>query len=255
MASPDLVERLAKLLGLPIEVIQAYGKPEKHVSLKEVGTVSEVEPPYRYGTLQEQAVAPPAEQRAPSKKQESALFKKENELYAQWHDASAEERPKFERRLFRVVVTHARNVMWGKIPEADENLARDIAAVVIKQLAAFDGESKFTTWTHRIILNHCNLYLRRVIRERERFYQADENLEDPRTEAAFAKVVQAVDLELIDRLAKGLAPEDYCVWECWRDGMTMKATAEKLGIPEDSAENSLRRKVKPYLKEKILAQN
>jgi len=254
----NLAERLAELLGLPIEVIQAYGKPEKHVSLKEVGTVSELKPRPRYATLKEQPSAPSAEQRAPSKKQESALFKKENELYAQWHEASAEERPQFERRLFRVVVRHARNVMWGKIPEADENLARDIASVVMAQLAEFEGASKFSTWVHRIILNHCNLYLRKEVKDRNRFYvsenpEYDIKLKDPRAEAAFANVVQAVDLERLDRLAKGLSPEDYCVWECWRDGMTMKATAEKLGISEDSAENSLRRKVKPYLKEKILA--
>jgi hypothetical protein len=34
--------------------------------------------------------------------------------------------------------------------------------------------------------------------------------------------------------------------------MTMKATAEKLGISEDSAENSLRRKVRPHLRKKYL---
>jgi DNA-binding NarL/FixJ family response regulator len=102
------------------------------------------------------------------------------------------------------------------------------------------------------------LYLREKIDDRETTYvsenpEEDINLNDPRAEAAFAKVVQEVDLERLDGWAKELPPEDYCVWECWRDGMTMKAIAEKLGISEDSVENSLRRKVKPYLKEKILA--
>jgi RNA polymerase sigma-70 factor (ECF subfamily) len=129
---------------------------------------------------------------------------------------------------------------------------------VIEQLAEFKGESKFTTWVHKIILNQCNLYLRKKVKDRNRYYvsenpEYDLKLKDPKTDAAFAKVVQAVDLERLDRSAKELPPEDYCVWECWRDGMTMKATAEKLGISEDSVENSLRRKVKPYLKEKILA--
>jgi RNA polymerase sigma factor (sigma-70 family) len=141
--------------------------------------------------------------------------------------------------------------MWRRIPEADDDLTRDIAATVINQLATFEGESNFTTWAHKIILNQCNLYLREKVKGRKRFYvsknpEDDIKLSDPKAEAAFAKVVQDVDLELIDRLAKRLSPEDYSVWECWRDGMTMKATAEKLGIPEDSAENSLRRKVKPY---------
>jgi RNA polymerase sigma-70 factor (ECF subfamily) len=245
MAPTNLVERLAELLGLPIEVIRAYGKPQEQAvsqaAPKAVGTVSEAEPPYRYATLKAQPSVPPAEQKAPSKKQESKLFEQENELYAQWHDAPAEERPKFEKRLFRVVVRHARNVMWGKIPEADESLARDIAAVVIKQLATFGEESKFSTWVHRIILNHCNLYLRRVMRERERFYQADENLEDPRAEAAFDRVEEGVDLEPLERLLKELPSEDYVLLDCRLDGMTMAKAAEKLGISENAAESRYRR--------------
>jgi RNA polymerase sigma factor (sigma-70 family) len=138
-------------------------------------------------------------------------------------------------------------------------LAGHIASVVIEKLAEFKGASKFSTWSHRIMLNHCYQHLREKVKDRERYYvsenpEKDDELKDPRAEAAFAHVVQAVDLELLDRLAKELPREDYCVWECWREGMTMKATAEKLGISEDSVENSLRRKVKPYLKEKILAQ-
>jgi RNA polymerase sigma factor (sigma-70 family) len=244
MAPTNIVERLAELLELPVEVIQ--GK---------IGTVSDVQPRAHYATLKEVPDIPPAEDAPPKPPK-----KVENDLYEQWHDASAEEKPKFERRLFRVV-RHARNVILGKIPEADENLPRDIASTVIERLAEFNGESKFTTWEHRVILNQCNLYLREKVKGRKRLYvskddpEDDIKLKDFKAEAAFAKVEQAVDLERIDRVAKGLSPEDYRVWKCWRDGMTMKATAEKLGIPEDSAENSLRRKVKPYLKEKIFARS
>jgi RNA polymerase sigma-70 factor (ECF subfamily) len=252
--APSLVERLAELLGLPIEVIQAYGKPQKDVlypaAWNITGTASEVEPPVRYATSK---AVPEAEEVASPKTDE-------NELYAKLRDASDAEKPELEGKLFSALIKHAEAVMWRKIPEADKRLARDIASAVMEHLAEFKGESKFSTWTHSIILNHCYQYLREKDKNRDRYYASenpedDINLQDTRTEAAFAKVVQAVDLELIDRLAKELPPEEYCVWECWRDGMTMKAIAEKLGISEDKVENSLRRKVKPYLKEKILARN
>jgi RNA polymerase sigma factor (sigma-70 family) len=125
-------------------------------------------------------------------------------------------------------------------------------------LGRFDERSKFSTYVQGIAKNKINEELETRMIRRERFYvsgdnpEEDINLRDAKAEVAFGNVVQAVDLERLDRWAKELQPKDYCVWECLRDGMTMKATAEKLGISEDSAENSLRRKVRPHLRKKYL---
>jgi hypothetical protein len=57
MARADLVERLAELLGLPVEVVQAYGKPQRLVLFRAAPVVSGAKPPVRYATLKEQAKA------------------------------------------------------------------------------------------------------------------------------------------------------------------------------------------------------
>jgi RNA polymerase sigma factor (sigma-70 family) len=251
MANPNLVERLAELLDLPIEVIQAYGKPQERVSFraarKKVGTVSEVNPLARYATLKAVADIPPAEEAAPPKNVE-------NELYAQWRDASDAEKPKMEKKLFNSILRRARNVIWKKIPEAHEDLARDIASVVIEQLAEFKGQNKseFTTWEHRIILNQCNVHLRKKVKDRKRFYvsespEDDIKLADSKAKYAFDRVEEGLDLE---RLVQTLPRKDHVLLGCVLDGMTMLEAAEKLGDTEDAAESRLRR-LKARLKKKI----
>ncbi|MGB9205796.1 MAG: hypothetical protein WCB94_17710 [Terriglobales bacterium] len=151
MASPNLAERLAKLLDLPIEVIQAYCKPQMPVSFRVdreiVGTVSDVEPPYRLNTLKADAVAPPAEVEPPAR---YATLKEygevpeaevappdENELYAQWLDAPEAENPELGKKLFNELIKHAERVMWRIIPDADKGLARDIVPPQLEMEKAF----------------------------------------------------------------------------------------------------------------------
>jgi RNA polymerase sigma factor (sigma-70 family) len=251
MARPHLVERFAELLGLQIEVIQAYGKPQERVTAqaprKVVGTVSKAEPRFHYATLKAVPRVAGAEEVEPARTDE-------NELYAQWCAASDEEKPQLEKRLFNKLTQHAQAVMWEKIPDADKRLAPDIASVVMEHLAKFKGNSKFSTWTHRIILNHCYQYLRGKVDSRSRLYvsenpEEDTKLKDPQAEAAFARVEQGIDLEPLERLVRGLPSEDQVLLDCRIDGMTMVEAAAKLKISEDAAESRLRRLVESLRKE------
>jgi RNA polymerase sigma factor (sigma-70 family) len=142
------------------------------------------------------------------------------------------------KQLFNAVLKHARAIIWKRLHENDyelEDLAYDITSEAIKNLSLgrFDERSKFSTYVQGIAKNKINEELETRITRRGRFYvpqdkpEDDINLKDSKAESAFENVVQTVDLELLDHVAKELPPEAYCVWECWRDGMTMKATAEK----------------------------
>jgi RNA polymerase sigma factor (sigma-70 family) len=183
------------------------------------------------------------------------LAELEDELYSQWRDASDEEKPKLKQQLFNEVMRHARNVIWGKIPETDQNLARDIASVVIEQLGEFRAASKFSTWAHRIILNRCNLYLRQKVVDRNRFYVSEEPeediiLKDPKAEAAFEAVDLGIDFETVERFVKTLPKKDHVLFECVRDRMTMAEAAERLGDSEDATESRWRR-LKARLMKKV----
>ena len=252
------VARIAELLGLPVEVIRAYGKPRTSIASRRVGRLGTVidtgEPSSRLVTLkgtEPQPASVGVEKVAPSRTDE-------NELYARWHEAPDAEKRDLEKKLFKAVLKRARNVVWREIPDADEHLARHIASVVIEQLAKFRGESQFSTWVHRIILNQCNLYLREKVKDKDRFYvsknpgvdtnseddmnlEDDINLRDPRAEAAFDRVEEALDFEPLERVLNELPTKQQRLLDCVVDGMTMAKAAQKLRISEDAAESSWRR--------------
>jgi RNA polymerase sigma factor (sigma-70 family) len=255
MVPTTLAEKLAELLGLPVEFILAYGRPKTSVAFRRVrkpGVVIDTGgPSSRLMTLKDTEPQPApieAEKTTPTKTDE-------NHLYAQWRDAPAEEKPELKEQLFNEVLKRARNVMWRKIPEADKNFARDIASVVIEQLAQFEGKSEFSTWVHRIILNHCNLYLRKNVQDKNRLYvsvnpEKDIKLKDPRAEAAFDRVDGALDAEPLEQLVETLPKKDGVLLDCMLDGITMVEAAEKLGVTEDAAESRWRR-LKIRLRKKI----
>jgi RNA polymerase sigma factor (sigma-70 family) len=235
------IHRLSKALGLSAEAIQAYCK---------------IQTP--------RDIVPVAQRRAklatikdhPVQANEVEIPKTdENEVYAQWRDASPEEKEVFERELFGNVHRHARAVIFQTIHQANKDLAHDITSTVITQLADFKGKSKFSTWVHRIILNHCYDYIRRTTVERERFYasenpQDDIRLKDDKAEGAFYRVDQALDLEPLKRLIEELPNKDYVLLDCRLDGLTIQEAATKLGDSEDAVESRWRR-VRSRLRKKI----
>jgi RNA polymerase sigma factor (sigma-70 family) len=249
MADPDIAERLAKILHLPVGVVRGYGKPRTWVAARRVRKSRLALEKQRVpATIKDGgetgAVAPHKE------------YKEEDELYERWRLAPIDEKPEIEKQQFGVVLKHAKKVIRQMVPEADDHLAREIASQVIERLAKFRQESKFSTWSHKIILNQSNLYLRRRIPERERFYvspgkpEEDINLADPRAEAAFDRVEEALDLQPVERLTRTLPKKDYVLLQCILAEMTMAEAAKKLGDSEDAAESRWRR-LKTRLKKKL----
>jgi DNA-directed RNA polymerase specialized sigma24 family protein len=90
----------------------------------------------------------------------------ENELYELWRKASEEERPALETQLYEAVKRHAQAVAWKKLGEIPRNLCDEIAGDVVRQLDAFRGDSKFSTWVQAIAQNHISGELRRRVRDR-----------------------------------------------------------------------------------------
>jgi RNA polymerase sigma factor (sigma-70 family) len=248
MASPDIAERLAELLHLPVEVVRDYGKPRTWVAARRVRKIGRaVEKQRPPATMKDsgERVTPSV---APYKE-----YKEEDDLYQKWRDAPVDEKPDLEKQQFKVVKKHAKAVIWEMAPEANEGLADEIASQVIERLPKFRQEAKFSTWSHRIMINQCNLYLRRTIPEKDRFYMSpgkpedDIKLADPRAKAAFDRAEGAIDYE---RLVGTLPRKDYVLLQCRLAGMTVAEAAKKLGDLEDAAESRWRR-LKARLKKEL----
>jgi RNA polymerase sigma factor CnrH len=257
IALTNLAARLAEVLELPIEVIQAYEKPLKPASYratqKIVCKVSDTERPAHYATLKAVADIPAAEKVASSKTDE-------NELYAQWRDAAVEKKPELEKKLFNKLVDHSNGVIWQMMHERDpelEALARDIASDAVKNLSLgrFSERSKFSTYVQGIAKNKINEEMERRIVRRNRFYvsknpEEDIELADSNAKDAFERVEEGLDLAPLERLVQALPKKDHVLLDCVLNGMTMTEAAEKLGDTEDAAESRLRR-LKTRLKKKI----
>src|ERR1700730_18207648 len=134
--------QIAELLGLPVGVIRAYGKPRTRGAFRRVrkrGTVIDAgQPSSRLMTVKDTEPQPASvgvEEVAPSKTGE-------DELYAQWRKASGEQKPDLEEKLFKEVLKHDTAVIWQKLGESNNDLAHDIASDPIKNLGKFTEQSK-----------------------------------------------------------------------------------------------------------------
>src|SRR5262249_41719060 len=92
----------------------------------------------------------------------------ENDLYQAWRDAKdPNDQERKVQPLHKAVRSHARAVVYSKLPEAPETLAEEIAGDVILGIKNFRGKSKFSTYVHRVAENKVNEQLRKVIRDKK----------------------------------------------------------------------------------------
>jgi len=85
--------------------------------------------------------------------------------------------------------------MTGNPPEA-EDLAQEVFVQVFRKLDTFRGESAFTTWLHRLTVNHVLMYFRKTSRRREHL---TEDGEMPELTIKGRNVLTSIPL--LDRLA------------------------------------------------------
>lgn len=133
--------------------------------------------------------------------------------------------------------------LWtmGNAAEADD-AAQEIFIKAYRGLGSFRGTAGFSTWLHRIAVNHCRDLLRKRVRERTESWDA---LREEKGEAAEALIVRQEPVlrrrqlqEALDRL-----PEQYRTVLILREaeGMSYEEIAEFLGCSLDAVKARLRR--------------
>jgi RNA polymerase sigma-70 factor, ECF subfamily len=174
----------------------------------------------------------------------------ENELYERWKNAPEGGRHELEQEMYRAVRAHASAVVWSVLGEYGPDLAQDIASDVIRGIPRFRGDSQFSTWVHRIALNHVNSELRRRTRERDVFdysVEIDAGGTPDLEERLIREVICVPDVVpslTVGEIARKLSPDEGCLFQGMCEGKDQNELAVLLGIGVAAAESRRRRFVK-----------
>jgi RNA polymerase sigma-70 factor (ECF subfamily) len=138
-------------------------------------------------------------------------------------------------RLIGSLSIHAKSVCWTKIPDHKQEhdwIVNGAVASAITGLDKFRGESTFSTWFHRIVLNECNMYLREVEpKDTVTLTDIQDTIEGPNVEElVLLKKDKEQALELID----GLPEDDQLILSLPTEGYPDDAIAEIIGSTSGS---------------------
>lgn len=84
----------------------------------------------------------------------------ENEIWSKWMRSSQDEKPKFIPSLVKCLQKHAQAVCWTKLHEPRPEIIDEAVWKAFENADSFKGDSLFSSWFHRIILNCINDHLR-----------------------------------------------------------------------------------------------
>ena len=133
--------------------------------------------------------------------------------------------------------------LWtmGNAAEADD-AAQEIFIKAYRGLGSFHGTAGFSTWLHRIAVNHCRDLLRKRVRERTESWDA---LREEKGEAAEALIARQEPVSQRRQLQEALdrLPEQYRTVLILREaeGMSYEEIAGFLGCSLDAVKARLRR--------------
>ncbi len=149
---------------------------------------------------------------------------------------------KYEKTVFSFAFKVCRN------RDKAENTMQETFISVIKSLHQFDGNSKFSTWLYRIVVNHC-LMLARSESRHSQFQSFDDDeisIEEPGvehwTDLPAEKVLNDELKTLMEEAIQKLGPEYRMVF-LLRDveGLSTQETADTLSLSVPAVKSRLHR--------------
>jgi RNA polymerase sigma-70 factor (ECF subfamily) len=149
---------------------------------------------------------------------------------------------KYEKTVFSFAFKVCRN------RDKAENTMQETFLSMIKFLHQFDGNSKFSTWLYRIVVNHC-LMLARSESRHSQFHSFDDDeisIEEPAvehwTDLPAEQVLNDELKTLMDKAIQKLGPEYRMVF-LLRDveGLSTQETADTLDLSAPAVKSRLHR--------------
>jgi RNA polymerase sigma-70 factor (ECF subfamily) len=165
--------------------------------------------------------------------------------------ASAERRMEFEDLLWHNLPRFRRVAMrWLRNHEDAEDAVQDAMLSAFKHIARFEGRSQMSSWLMAIVINAVRMQLRR--RPRCKIVSLDEA--QPNDQYAISELIadpgptpeQTVEkselCEIVARIAEKLPQSQRAALDLrQREGLSLKDTAEALGVPEGTLKSQLAR--------------
>ena len=165
--------------------------------------------------------------------------------------ASPELRMEFERVVQQCLPQFRRAAMrWLRNPEDAEDAVQDAMLSAFRNIAAFDGRARLSTWVMAIVINAVRMQMRR--RPRCHFVSLDQTTEDgqyvvsevvadPRPTPE-QTVAHSELRDLAARLSCGLPDAQRAALRLrQRDRLSIRKAAEVLGVPEGTLKARLAR--------------
>lgn len=171
----------------------------------------------------------------------------EDELYEQWKQASAEERPAIQEKLAECVRDHLKKAVIKKYNMRDEDVIQNATMAAIEHIEDFEGrDAVFSTWSHQIAFNKAVDEIDRQRLERERFVSIEALRGDREGEhAAWDPPDPDRPLDLVtsiyyQRKLERLTARERRVWDLHQRGHSEKEIADIMGSSIDAADSRLR---------------
>lgn len=170
----------------------------------------------------------------------------EDAAYVQFIEAKEDD--KARRTLMRLLEGHATSVCFLVLRRSDPEVIESAVDNVMLALASFKGESRFSTWVHRVMLNEMYMQRRREAQRKEEALlpRLIENLPG-------ASSVEYIDLMLT--IKQACTPEEFALFQhVIVAGESTYEAAESLGLPQKtvwSRKTQLMRKLQNALGERI----
>lgn len=133
-------------------------------------------------------------------------------------------------------IIHKISRMYTDTPEDREDLYQEMVLQLWRSYAAFDGQSKFSTWMYRVAVNTAITFLKK---EKRRQHPATDILPDIRTDPP--------DMDAGSRLAffyqavRQLSPVEKALIFYFMEGLSHREIAAQLGITEVNTRVKLNR--------------
>lgn len=125
-----------------------------------------------------------------------------------------------------------------------EDVAQEVFVTVFKSIDRFRGDSKLSTWVHRIAVNHCKNRIRYLARRKQQKQEQaqEEHLTDSTASSPDERVIRRQGESELVRLLRRL-PEDFRIVVVLRDvqGFSYEEICHVTGLPEGTIKSRLHR--------------
>lgn len=162
---------------------------------------------------------------------------RENALYDEWKNRSESERDTVEKQLLHSINLHAHRVLYMVMRSTSADVIDDITFSIFADIDSFRGDSKFSTWVHRAILNYCH-NLQRTRRRKK---------ETPLTHAHAKEIGVFHDPDkvlILEQLIQRLDDPEKEIIQLYLEGNSVPEIASILNITQANAAKRLTRGIR-----------